>query len=130
MNNEYAKKRYHTKRVKWIETLGGCCVRCGSVKNLEFDHIDASTKKFGIGANWSQSEDKIIAELKKCQLLCTECHKQKTKEAWDYNCNQVDHGTYWMYRKYKCRCELCVVANSVYIKESKLRAKQRKEKTI
>lgn len=43
---EYMRKYYHDRRKDAIEYLGGKCVLCGSVENLQFDHIDRSTKKY------------------------------------------------------------------------------------
>ena len=47
--------------------------------NLELDHIDPSIKSFNISkALSSWSIKKIEAEFVKLQLLCKECHIQKT----------------------------------------------------
>jgi len=54
-------------------------VICGSVDNLELDHIDPTTKSFTIGrALASVSEAKYQAEIVKCQLLCKQHHIEKT----------------------------------------------------
>jgi hypothetical protein len=45
---------------------------------LEFDHL--SDKKFAIGV-WSQfvlSLEKIQLEIKKCDLVCANCHRVRT----------------------------------------------------
>lgn len=52
------------------------CVRCGSTRELEIDHIDPSTKttsKF-----WMMGRARREAELAKCQVLCKPCHIKKT----------------------------------------------------
>ncbi len=44
---------------------------------LEFHHIIASTKEFGIGQkDHSRSWEKVKAELDKCILVCSNCHKE------------------------------------------------------
>ncbi len=54
------------------------CVECGSIENLELDHINSSTK---VSHNiWSWSEERRDVELAKCQVLCHDCHKKKTTE--------------------------------------------------
>jgi len=71
--------RRNRKR-KLVELSGGKCVRCGYDKclsALEFHHTDRSTKDFdfsskGINRNW----DLILAELKKCILVCSNCHAE------------------------------------------------------
>lgn len=107
---EYMKKRYHSKRNDIISQLGGKCVRCGSTKNLDLDHINRKKKTMRMSDVHSTNDKKVKKELKNIQILCKDCHKNKTKDSWDYGVNKPSHGTYWMYRKYKCRCDKCVKA--------------------
>jgi hypothetical protein len=61
------------------------CAQCDATDNLEFDHIDPSTKKFAIGNQLGRSWRHVEAEVRKCQLLCYACHKQKSaaeSSAW------------------------------------------------
>lgn len=81
---EYMLKRWKNRRAKAIEQLGGCCVRCNSTENLEFDHIDASEKSFSVSKFSSASEQKWQEEIKKCQLLCSSCHVIKSRKSGDY----------------------------------------------
>lgn len=77
--NEYMKARYARRRADAVELLGGECASCGSIDNLEFDHIDPEQKSFPIGkafSGWKWS--RIVAELDKCQLLCHDCHQVKS----------------------------------------------------
>jgi 5-methylcytosine-specific restriction endonuclease McrA len=110
---EYMKKRCAERRAKAVQQLGGKCVRCGSTENLEFDHIVAgSYEQRSNGRHammWTFSEKRLQEELKKCQLLCHDCHLAKTKENNEYAVpwNQVnEHGTEAMYCK-GCHCESC-----------------------
>lgn len=78
--NRYMKERYTRRRIEWINNLGGVCVACGVDEDLEFDHIDPQTKEYSIAKILSGgSEAKVAKEMAKCQLLCTEHHKEKTK---------------------------------------------------
>lgn len=77
--NEYMKNRWRLRRATAISSLGGCCVVCGTTESLEFDHVDPETKIMSIGKASSRSEEFFWAEVNKCQLLCTEHHKEKTK---------------------------------------------------
>ncbi len=58
--------------------LGGKCVKCESVENLQFNHIDPNTKSFAIGKLLNFPKQVVSDELKKCQLLCKSCHNDKT----------------------------------------------------
>lgn len=74
-----AKRRKKLKQMA-VEALGSSCVICGycrDVSALDFHHIDPKTKSFGISdsgitRSWSQIE----AELKKCVLVCANCHRE------------------------------------------------------
>lgn len=72
--------RKNTKQ-RMVDSMGGCCQICGYNKTtnaLEFHHLDPSEKEMGFGAirgnivGWN----KIIIELRKCILLCSNCHKE------------------------------------------------------
>lgn len=71
---ETRQARYLRQRAHAIEFLGGECTVCGTAKNLTFHHKDSSTKSFNISANLSLGWDKLVVELNKCELRCTDCH--------------------------------------------------------
>lgn len=64
------------------------CSRCGNedYRVLDFDHKDRSKKSFCIGYAMSKGYgiEKIKKEIKKCQVLCANCHRIKTWESSDY----------------------------------------------
>ena len=80
-----SKRKYGSSlKLRAVELLGGKCKRCGykrCIQALEFDHLrDKEFKpsemfRFHI---W----DKIVMELEKCQLLCANCHREKTFTQW------------------------------------------------
>lgn len=76
--NEYMKARYARRRGYIIEQLGGKCAICDRGGDLEIDHIDPFTKTAKISKLWSYSDEKLLEELKKCQLLCHDCHRGKS----------------------------------------------------
>jgi len=62
------------------------CVDCGFPGReypyvLDFDHVDGdAVKKFNIGS-WSHtvlSIEAIKQEIKKCELVCANCHRKRT----------------------------------------------------
>lgn len=80
---EYMTSRYHRRRNEFIESRGGKCERCNSTDRLELDHVDPDQKKYDIGKILSGgSEAKVQSELAKCQVLCYDCHKEKTSAWW------------------------------------------------
>lgn len=110
----YIRKKvaeYRAKRRKYaINKLGGKCNVCGSTEQLEFDHIDPTTKISTIAKIWTASKEVFEEELNKCQLLCKKCHKEKTKKEPSlppWNKNKWEHGSLTGYVGKKCRCDKC-----------------------
>lgn len=97
---EYQRKWLKARRDKWIQE-NGPCKKCGSYEELEVDHIDRSTKSLKPSHVWSLTEVKRLEELKKCQVLCSKCHKDKTATEKI----TVEHGL-TRYRN-GCKCEIC-----------------------
>lgn len=61
-----------------IEYKGGSCVCCGynkCVSALEFHHLDLKKKDFGI-ADLAKCWENMKAELDKCVLICSNCHRE------------------------------------------------------
>lgn len=105
---EYDRNWRERRRLDWIAFQGGICAKCGSVTMLEVDHIDRATKAMEPAAIWSRSKEVREAELTKCQVLCSSCHKVKTQIEFKL---VRPHGTYGKYNKEKCRCPLCKQAS-------------------
>ena len=61
-----------------------CCVNCGitDIRVLDFAHIDSTTKRFSItdAVRCSYSIETIRQEIKKCKVLCANCHRIETAE--------------------------------------------------
>lgn len=68
--------RARQNRQDALEAMGGMCVRCHGTERLQFDHIDPRTKLSH--CIWTWGPERRAAELAKCQLLCEQCHIQKT----------------------------------------------------
>ncbi|MEK7552146.1 MAG: HNH endonuclease signature motif containing protein [Patescibacteria group bacterium] len=77
---EAVKRRRRKLREMARATKGSKCFICGYKKcqrSLSFHHIDPSTKKFdlasgGITRSWAKIEE----EIKKCVLVCANCHME------------------------------------------------------
>lgn len=102
-STEYHRNYYYKRRARLIAVLGDRCVSCGSMHDLQFDHVDPSLKSFDIKDNMTASNPAVLAELAKCQLLCANCHLQKTaRENSGYT-----HGTWYGFMNMKCVCPKC-----------------------
>lgn len=116
---EYMAKRRARRRLELITLLGGVCVRCGTQKDLEFDHVDPATCSFRLsGKGLDKPWVVLLAEAAKCQLLCHLHHREKTVECGEAGggWNKIDgpdgfqHGTESGYMRGKCRCPECRTA--------------------
>lgn len=85
------KEAYKSKRLKikryFIDLLGGKCIDCGyeaHLAALDFDHVDESSKKFGLGDGFHKfalnkiSIEELHQEAQKCVIRCANCHRIKT----------------------------------------------------
>lgn len=109
----YMLERYHRRRAKAVELLGGKCVRCGATEELEFDHIERGLKSGEVAKWFTQGEAKLKAELVKCQLLCRPCHIEKTRSEMT-----VGHGG-GVSGIAGCKCELCKLKYNEYMRNWK-----------
>lgn len=108
---DYKMKRYLRIKTEFTALLGGVCKKCGSDKDLEFDHIDPATKEFTLTEKTAwMSKKRLLVELAKCQLLCAVCHTAKTIVDLGHLDARLVHGTLSSY-KY-CKCVLCKKAKS------------------
>jgi 5-methylcytosine-specific restriction endonuclease McrA len=121
------KERYHERRNKAYAYLGGKCVRCGSTERLEFDHIDQTKKTMEMVKCLDVPFEVFWAELQKCQLLCKKCHIKKTIEENHLHDTRTQHGFIAAYTRRKCRCSLCRLAWSTYMKQKRNNDKLNKE---
>src|ERR1700721_2033156 len=107
--------RDNEKRKKWMrESLAnrrkegltgtGPSKTCGSWERLEVDHIDPAQKIHH--AVWSWAPERRVKELAKCQPLCYDCHKEKTKE-YVKSLHPIQHGSSSGYGR-GCKCEKCL----------------------
>jgi hypothetical protein len=109
---EYMRNRRRRRIESMRIHLGSSCVICGTVDNLEFDHIDSDTKLFNISSAKALDGpiERLLQEVKKCQLLCSVHHREKTKISGDIVGGQnkiinPQHGTSAKYNS--CKCTKC-----------------------
>lgn len=83
MSNQSEKVKRWRKRTKTriIDSMGGKCCICGYSgchSALALHHKDPSKKEFGFGGvrGNPKSWAKIVVELRKCVLLCNNCHAE------------------------------------------------------
>ena len=83
---EYQKLRMRRTRAEWFKKHGPCAL-CSSWSNLEVHHKNPKKKKDH--RIWSWSKKRRNAELRKCKVLCKDCHKKETSA---YRRKRAGHG--------------------------------------
>lgn len=76
-------KKFWREQIKkrGIEALGGKCCNCGQTFEIccyDFHHLEPDQKDFAISSkqtNGAKTWNKVRDELKKCALLCANCHR-------------------------------------------------------
>jgi len=88
---EYQQRMRRERKRKLVEFLGGQCRICGYNKclsALEFHHLkeeEKDFKSFAVAANGLRAGWKILVrEIKKCILLCANCHREIHENMHDY----------------------------------------------
>lgn len=62
------------------------CMDCGNrfpPECMDFDHARGE-KVFGIGPNWDMRPERLMVEVAKCDLVCSNCHRIRTKQRNQY----------------------------------------------
>lgn len=73
MREFYARRKERLRELK----RDRACKRCGfsDPRALQFHHRDPSEKSFTISKKaWQVSEERLMAEVEKCDVLCANCH--------------------------------------------------------
>ena len=76
---EDMNRRKRALKQEAIAYKGGACEHCGGVFHpavYDFHHLDPAEKDFSMGSK-SCSLDKVVDELDKCILLCSNCHRME-----------------------------------------------------
>ena len=81
-NYKNQKERGFFKKYNAVLRKGGCCQVCGYKKNLSalcFHHLDPKQKSFELDFRGfaNRKEEVVEEELKKCVLLCHNCHTEE-----------------------------------------------------
>ena len=73
------RKEYKRNRRLWLdEYKATLSCKCGESHPacLEFHHRDPSTKLFRISQAKHESRERILIEMAKCDVICSNCHRK------------------------------------------------------
>lgn len=102
-----------------VYVMGGKCQMCGydeCAAAMDFHHINPDEKELKIGSSLYRSWDLICNELKKCALLCANCHRKyhalnlsiKFVSPFDeVKAEQISKGIVELRTKHYKTCKIC-----------------------
>lgn len=96
------------KKIKGIKLLGGKCKNCGdeNIFHLSFHHY-SNDKEISISQMKNVRWSIIKEEIKKCELLCENCHAEKHYLEDNYG-DKSRRNSKLIYLQYKGeKCEIC-----------------------
>ena len=89
LNQTICKKRTAEVNKQYVQDIKmskgcACCGWKDHAYGLDFDHIKPSTKLFGLGDAARRTLEQIDAEIAKCIVLCSNCHRLKTQDPGEF----------------------------------------------
>jgi len=77
--NKACRIRTHAIMGHCKDVRGNKCEMCGRLDGLDFHHKNPKDKRFKISSRYYLT-DSLLEELKKCFLVCKNCHQKRHKE--------------------------------------------------
>ena len=74
------KRRGLTRKLHFVNQLGGECSHCGYAKNLAglaFHHLGGKEFQLDVRSLSNRKLEPILSEISKCILLCHNCHAEE-----------------------------------------------------
>jgi hypothetical protein len=87
---KYHRNRSTHKKTQFLAELKDRpCLDCGGKfppECMDFDHVRGE-KLFGVGTGVTKGYATILAEIEKCEIVCANCHRIRTKSRRRANAN-------------------------------------------
>jgi len=89
-NRDLELQRVRVRQTGMVELLRDLrrvpCIDCGGIfkpHQMDFDHRDPATKAFNVmaGRAMLMSTQRVLAEVAKCDIVCANCHRIRTRDA-------------------------------------------------
>lgn len=79
-NSTRVQKWRQATKQRLVEAFGGRCGICGydkeCIRAYDFHHIDPGEKDFSLSKGNTVGWEKIVVEMRKCCMLCSNCHRE------------------------------------------------------
>ena len=79
------RQKTEIRQFIWEVKLSNSCVDCGEADPLvlDFDHMGDKEFTIGLMVNQTGSFNKVLSEMEKCQVRCSNCHRRRSvQESW------------------------------------------------
>lgn len=73
------RRNLHRQQIYLLKS--GPCIDCKQTFNpwqMDFDHRPTEEKLFAVASGISFNLNKLLEEIKKCDLVCANCHRDRT----------------------------------------------------
>lgn len=112
MNAEQLKKWRKDTKKRIIDSMGGECQCCGykaSLAALCLHHLNSDEKEFSIGPKMSTRMlwSEIVPELRKCVLVCKNCHMEIHDNITKLSNYKTFDEAYAVFDEYMGTCQYC-----------------------
>jgi len=110
----YVRDLAFKKKVKGFRLLGGKCNICSEkdIRCIDFHHIDKSEKSAGINHLRNNKWEILESEIKKCILLCTNCHRKEHKNDITKRFARKNKEVFLLYKN-TFECNLCGFSDDI-----------------
>lgn len=80
--SEKEKRDSFREKIDALKLERGCadCGYCEHAVALDFDHLPGTTKLYSVSRMASHTWDRVEIEMKKCEIVCSNCHRVRTHE--------------------------------------------------
>ena len=86
------RDRFYKKRREWLDELKSkSCMDCGGKfppECMDFDHRNGDEKVFSVNQVLKNMKQ-LLEEIKKCDLICANCHRVRTRKRQNGTYTQV-----------------------------------------
>lgn len=113
---DYHVKRWKSRKIKAISLFGSKCCKCNYNKNLaalDFHHLNPKEKEYDWRRLVKKPWNKVVEELKKCVLLCKNCHAETHNPNCNLDCVDSSYGNFSLdeekHIKSTGKCSICLI---------------------
>lgn len=81
-NAKYVRTHHERRRALTASIKDVPCADCGNrypAECMDFDHRDGEVKLLNIAMSPSISTARLLAEIEKCDIVCANCHRVRTR---------------------------------------------------